>query len=41
MTRRIVTMLLLAVCALIAQGPPKAELYSGETTKISDNTSGS
>lgn len=30
-------MTVLAVCASVAQGPPKAELYSGETTKISDH----
>ena len=37
MTRRILTTALLAACVTLAQGPPKAELYSGETTKISDH----
>lgn len=27
----------LAVCAGVAQGPPKAELYNGETTKVSEH----
>jgi glyoxylase-like metal-dependent hydrolase (beta-lactamase superfamily II) len=35
MTRRILVILASVACALVAQGPPKAELYSGETTKIS------
>lgn len=29
--------MVLAAWAVLAQGPPKAELYSGETTKISDH----
>lgn len=31
------TTMVLVVCASQAQGPPKAELYSGETAKISDH----
>src|SRR5665213_1519115 len=37
MTRRILVMMVLTVCIFLAQGPPRAELYSGETSKISDH----
>jgi len=36
-TRRILIILMSAACAAVAQGPRKAELYSGETSKISDH----
>ncbi len=35
--RPILIILMSAACAVVAQGPRKAELYSGETSKISDH----
>ena len=35
--RRILILFMSAACASLAQGPPKAELYSGETTRISEH----
>jgi glyoxylase-like metal-dependent hydrolase (beta-lactamase superfamily II) len=37
MTRRILTTLASVAFAAVAQGPPKAELYTGETAKVSEH----